>query len=130
MAHRHTTSDASTLTILSEELFLNKLNYVSTDEQYQNEDVLSRKAESYLRSIDENQKVEGVKVSTKKLLHAVMEHAPCPSGKRYAAFCIIACGHPDSDDLNRSDRLARLANDWWKFLLLPCTPCGPSHPHY
>ena len=100
-----TSSSSSTL---SEEFTKNVLEDVDNAGLATEE--LVQKAKSYIMSLPPN--IEVIKgIAAAPVLLAMIDHAPCDRGRRYAACVIICCG---------VKKLVNVANDWVKFLLLPC----------
>jgi hypothetical protein len=116
MSHQRTTS---TLTILSED-FVKRLFDDVDNADLATEDLV-RKAKSYIESLSNIDVIEGIGEAA-PILRAMIDYAPCDRGQRYAACVIIRC--------NEKSQLVNVANDWVKFLLLPCkSPVFLSQMH-
>lgn len=116
-------SEASTLTILRDDVSKQVLE--DFDNPALTTDDLVRKAHSYIRSLSTTDVIEGVaELKAAPILRAIIKHAPCSQGQRYAACAIIGCG-------NEKRQLIDIANDWVKFFLLPCRcPVFLSQTHH
>ena len=120
VSHRRTVSATSTLTILSED-FVKRVVEDVDNVDLATEDLV-RKAKSYILSPSNIDVVEGIGEAA-PILRAMIDHAPCDQGRRYAACVIICCD-------NEKPQLVNVANDWVKFLLLPCkSPVFLSQMH-
>ena len=113
MSIQRTVSSTSTLTNLSED-FANDLEDVD-NVNLATEDLV-RKAKSYIESLSNFDVIVMETIKAAPILRAMIDHAPCDRGRRYAACVIIRC-----DD--NKPQLVNVANDWLKFLLLPCKSC-------
>ena len=112
--HQRTVSGTSTLTILSEDFVKRVLEDVDNADLAT--DDLVRRANSYIVSLSNIDVIEGIG-EVAPILLATIDHAPCDRGRRYAACVIICCD-------NQKPQLINVANDWVKFLFLPCkVPC-------
>ena len=113
MSHQRTVSGASTLTIFSDDFVKRVLEDVENPALATND--LVWKAKSYIGSLSAIDVIsEGVReLEVAPILLAMIKHAPCDRGRRYAACAIICCD-------NEKSQLVDVANDWVKFLLLPC----------
>jgi hypothetical protein len=121
MSHQQTVSGTSTLTILSEDFVKRVLDDVDNTDFSTEE--LVRKAKSYIVSLTNIDVIEGILVEAAPILRAMIDHAPCDRGQRYAACVIICCD-------NEKPQLVNVANDWVKFLILPCkSPVFLSQMH-
>ncbi|EMD32678.1 hypothetical protein CERSUDRAFT_118445 [Gelatoporia subvermispora B] len=63
-------------------------------------------------------------ISVQELLQAILDYAPCDTGRRFAACAIIGAAEAvgseaEHEDMGRAERLALLARDWLKFVLWP-----------
>ena len=110
MSHQRTVSSTSTLTILSED-FVKKVLEDVDNADLTTED-LDRKAKSSIVSLSNIDMIEGIG-EVAPILRAMIDHAPCDRGRRYAACAVICCD-------NEKPKLVNVANDWVKFLLWPC----------
>ena len=110
MSHQRTVSSNSTLTVLSDEFVKRVLEDIDNASLATKD--LVRKAKSYIASLSKINVIEGMGEAA-PILRAMIDHAPCERGQRYAACAIICC----DDEI---PQLVNLANDWVKFLLLPC----------
>ena len=110
MSHQRTVSGTSTLTILSED-FVKKVLEDVDNADLTTEDLV-RKAKSCIVSLSNIDMIEGIGEAA-PILRAMIDHAPCDRGRRYAACAIICCD-------NEKPKLVNVANDWVKFLLWPC----------
>ena len=114
MSHQRTASGASIFTILSEDFVIRVLQDVENPALLTDDLVL--KAKSYIASLSAIDVIEGSEeLKAAPILLAMIDYAPCDRGRRYAACAIICC---DNEKL----QLVNIANDWVKFLLLPCRP--------
>ena len=122
MSHQRTVSGASTLTILSDDFVKRVLEDVENPALLT--DDLVRKAKSYIASVSAIDVIEGTgEMKAAPILLAMMDHAPCDRGRRYAACAVICCD-------NEKPQLVNVANNWVKFLLLPCrSPVFLSQMH-
>jgi hypothetical protein len=115
MSHQQT----STFTILSEDFVKRVLDVDNAD--LATEDLV-RKAKSYIESLSNIDVIEGMGEAA-PILRAIIDYAPCDRGQRYAACLIICCD-------NEKPQLVNVANDWVRFLLLPCkSPLFLSQMH-
>jgi len=119
MSYQRTVSGASTLTILSDDFVKRVLEDVDNASLATKD--LVRKAKSYIGSLSNINVIEGMGEAA-PILRAMIDHAPCERGQRYAACAIICC---DNEKL----QLVNVANDWVKFLLLPCSYIFLSQMH-
>ena len=120
MSHQRTVSDTSILTILSED-FVKKI-LEDVDNAYLTTEDLVWKAKSCIVSLSNIDMIEGIG-EVAPILRAMIDHAPCDRGRRYAACAIISCD-------NEKSKLVNVANDWVKFLLWPCkSPVFLSQMH-
>ena len=120
MSHQRTVSSTSTLTILSEDFVKRVLEDVDNAD-FATKDLV-RKAKSYIVSLSNIDVIEGIGEAA-PILPAIIDHAPCDRGRRYAASVVICCD-------NEKPQLVNVANDWVKFLLLPCkSPVFLSQMH-
>ena len=108
MSHQRTVS--STLTVLSDEFVKRVLEDIDNASLATKD--LVRKAKSHIASLSNIDVIEGMG-EVAPILRAVIDHAPCERGQRYAACAIICCD-------NEIPQLVNVAYDWVKFLLLPC----------
>ena len=119
MSHQRTVSSTSedgqstgtsTLTILSDEFVKRVLEDIDNTSLATKD--LVRKAKSHIASLSNINVIEGMG-EVAPILRAMIDHAPCERGQRYAACAIICCD-------NEIPQLVNVAYDWVKFLLLPC----------
>ena len=111
MSFERTASGTSTLTILSEDFVKRVLDDVD-NANLATEDLVW-KAKSYIVSLSNIDVILEGEREAAPILRAMIDHAPCDRGRRYAACVIICCD-------NEKPQLVNVANDWVKFLLLPC----------
>ena len=109
MSHQQTVSGTSTLTILSDDFVKRVLEDVASDNATKD---FVGKAKSSIGSLSNINVIEGMGEAA-PILRAMIDYAPCDRGKRYAACAILCCD-------NEIPKLVNVANDWVKFLLLPC----------
>lgn len=110
--HERALSEASTLTILSDEF---TRDVVSVTRPILTTDELVQKARAYLRCLPDAQEIPGMGgIKALPILEATLKYAPCDHGRRYACSVIISGG---SDN---QTHLIDVANDWVRFFLLPC----------
>ena len=114
MSIQRTVSSTSTLTNLSEDFAKEDLEDVDNVNLATKD--LVRKAKSYIESLSNFDVIVMETIKVAPILRAMIDHAPCDRGRRYAACVIIRC-----DD--NKPQLVNVANDWLKFLLLPCKSC-------
>ena len=88
MSHQRTVSGASTLTILSDDFVKRVLEDVENHALATND--LVQKAKSYIGSLPAIDVIEGMG-EVAPILLAMINHAPCGRGRRYAACAIICC---------------------------------------
>ena len=121
MYHQRTVSSTSTLTNLSEDFAKEDLEDVDNVNLATKD--LVRKAKSYIESLSNFDMIVMETIKAAPILRAMIDHAPCDRGRRYAACAIICCD-------NEKPKLVNVANDWVKFLLLPCrSPVFLSQMH-
>jgi hypothetical protein len=120
MSHQRTVSSTSTLIILSKD-FLKRVLEDVDNANLAMEDLVC-KAKSNIVSLSDMDVIEGIGKAA-PILRAIIDHASCDRGRRYAACVIICCD-------NEKPQLINVANDWVKFLLLPCkSPVFLSQMH-
>ena len=103
-------STTSTLTIINEEFDQRVLEYINNSSLATTD--LVRKAMSYIASLSKIDVIEGIGEAA-PILRAMIDYAPCEQGRRYAACVVICCD-------NKIPQLVNVANEWVRFLLLPC----------
>ena len=107
MSHQRTVSG---ITILSDDFVKRVLEDVD-NAALATKDLVG-KAKSSIGSLSNINVIVGMGEAA-PILRAMIDYAPCKRGKRYAACAIICCD-------NEIPKLVNVANDWVKFLLLPC----------
>ena len=113
MSIQRTVSSTSTLTNLSEDFAKDFEDVYNVNLPTKH---LVRKAKSYIESLSNFDMIVMETIKAAPILRAMIDHAPCDRGRRYAACAIIRCA-------DNKPQLVKVANDWWKFLLLPCKSC-------
>ena len=107
MSHQRTVSG---ITILSDDFVRRVLEDVD-NAALATKDLVG-KAKSSIGSLSNINVIEGMGKAA-PILRAMIDYAPCKRGKRYAACAILCCD-------NEKPKLVNDANDWVRFLLLPC----------
>jgi hypothetical protein len=102
--HERSLSEASTSTILSDELTSNAVSNIAKSPFITDE--LVRKARAYLRCLPDAKEITGMGgIKALPILQAMLKHAPCHRGRRYASSVIISGGY------DNQSHLLKVAND-------------------
>ena len=115
MSIQRTVSSTSTLTNLSEDFANEDLEDVD-NVNLATEDLV-RKAKSYIESLSNFDVIVMETIKAAPILRAMIDHAPCDRGRRYAACVIISCDDNKPQLVNVANR-APLTID---MLLTPVT---------